>query len=324
MILITGATGLVGSHLLKELAKENTNIVALYHNSQPSTNLLPLATWKKVDILDIVEVEEIMLEITQVYHCAALVSFNSSDKNKMHHLNIEGTKNIVNASINNNVKKLVHVSSVATLDRFKPGELITETFTNNNSDENSEYAKSKIASETEVWRAIGEGLSAVIVNPSIILGESNWNIGSTALFKNCYNEFPWYTNGSNGFVDVEDVAKAMIALMKSSISNERFILNGCNESYKNLFELIAKEFNKKPAYKLATPFLSAIAWRVEKLKSIFTNKKPLITKETANTALKEIKYCNQKLLKTLPNFKYTSLSVTVERVCKQLKVKYNL
>lgn len=325
MILVTGATGLVGSHLVKELAKTNSDVVALYNKTKPSAEQEKLATWKQIDILDIVALEEAMIGVKQVYHCAAMVSFNAKDKNQIHHLNIEGTKNVVNACLNNGIEKLVHVSSVATLDRFKDGELINERMQGNvDNKENSEYAKSKTASEMEVWRAIGEGLNAVIVNPSIILGAANWDNSSTAIFKNCYNEFPWYTNGSNGFVDVEDVVKAMIGLMNSNISNERFIVSGWNLSYKELFDTVAKNFNKKRPSKLATPFLSAIAWRIEKLKSIFTNKNPLLTKETARTAQKNIAYDNTKLIKALPGFTFTNCENAIERICNELKAKYNL
>lgn len=325
MILITGATGLVGSHLLKELSKKNTSIIALYNNTKPNADIEKIATWQQVDILDIVTLEEVMQGVKQVYHCAAMVSFNAKDKQHIHHLNIEGTKNVVNACLNNGIEKLIHVSSVATLNRFKDGELINEKMQGNiNDKENSEYAKSKTASEMEVWRAIGEGLNAVIVNPSIILGAANWDNGSTAIFKNCYNEFPWYTNGSNGFVDVQDVAKAMILLMHSSISNERFIINAHNLPYKNLFDAIAKQFNKKPPIRLATPFLAAIAWRIEKLKSIITGKNPLLTKETARTAQKNIAYNNAKLLQAFASFSYTPLYKSIERICEELKIKYNL
>jgi dihydroflavonol-4-reductase len=324
MILITGATGLVGSHIVKELAKTNYNIIALYNKNKPNSEIEKLATWKQVDILDVVALEEVIKGVKQVYHCAAMVSFNAIDKQEMHHLNIEGTKNVVNACILLGTEKLVHVSSVATLDRYKKDELVNEKTYSNLTSKNSEYAKSKIASENEVWRAMGEGLNAVIVNPSIILGAGNWQIGSTAIFKNCYNEFKWYTNGSNGFVDAVDVAKAMIALMNTPIANERFIVNGYNLTYKQVFDTIANKFNKKKPTKLASPFLGAIAWRVEKIKSFFTNAKPLITKETAATAQQLIKYDNSKLLHFLPEYTYSNFEESIDRICKELKQKYHL
>lgn len=324
MIIVTGASGLVGSHIIKELSLQQKNIIALYNTTAPSKELEFLATWKQVDILDIVEVEEIFKNADQVYHCAALVSFNPKEKKKIHKLNLEGTKNVVNACLSCGVKKLVHVSSVAALGRIRPEEKINESMNWSEETSNSEYGKTKYLSEMEVWRGIGEGLKAVIVNPSIILGASNWNSGSTAIFKNVYDEFPWYTNGSSGFVDVVDVAKAMIALMNSDISSERFILSGWNLPYKKVFDEIAINFNKKLPSKKVTAFIAAIVWRLKKLESYFTGKNPLLTKETAATALTNVEYDNSKLLKAIPEFKYSNFEESIQRICDELKLKYNL
>ena len=324
MIIVTGASGLVGSHIIRELSIQQKNIIALYNTTAVSKELESLATWKQVDILDIVEVEEIFKNADQVYHCAALVSFNPKEKKKIHKLNLEGTKNVVNACLSCGVKKLVHVSSVAALGRIRPGEKINESMNWSEETSNSEYGKTKYLSEMEVWRGIGEGLKAVIVNPSIILGASNWNSGSTAIFKNVYDEFPWYTNGSSGFVDVVDVAKAMIALMNSDISSERFILSGWNLPYKKVFDEIAINFNKKLPSKKVTAFIAAIVWRLKKLESYFTGKNPLLTKETAATALTNVEYDNSKLLKAIPEFKYSNFEESIQRICDELKLKYNL
>lgn len=321
MILITGATGLLGSHLLKQLAKNNNSIVALYNKNKPSGELEKLATWKQVDILDIVALEEVMQNVQQVYHCAAIVSFNPKEKKILHQLNIEGTKNIVNACINANVDKLLHVSSVAALERYTGENLISEKSSWNEISKNSEYGKTKFLSEMEVWRGIGEGLNAVIVNPSVILGAANWNNGSTAIFKNCYNEFPWYTNGSNGFVDVDDCARAMILLMNSNIIGERFILNGWNITFKKLFDEIAKGFNKKPPHKKVTPLIAAIAWRVERLKCLFTGKNPLLTKETATSAQANVAFNNNKFLQQFPQFEYTQFEKSISNICTKLANK---
>ena len=323
MILITGATGLVGSHLLRELSKSNNKIVAIYHNTPPDESFKNLATWIQADILDITSLEQAMVNIKQVYHCAAMVSFNPKQKFLLHQQNIDGTANVVNACINLNIEKLVYVSSVATLSKKVKG-LITEKTTEEIDGGISEYGKTKYLAEMEVWRGIGEGLNAVIVNPSIILGAGNWDNGSTAIFKTAYNEFPWYTNGSNGFVDVEDVIKAMILLMNSTVVNERFILSGYNLTYRNVFAAIAKFFNKKQAHKKVTPFLAAIVWRIESLKSIFTGCNPLLTKETAATAQRKVEYDNNKFLMQFTTFKYGSFETSIERICNELKKKYNL
>ena len=324
MILITGATGLVGSHLLKELNKSTNQIIALYNKTKPSLEIENLATWKQVDILDMTALEVAMQNIKQVYHCAAMVSFNPKEKALLHQLNIDGTTNVVNACINANIEKLVHVSSVAAIGKITNQEVISEQMSWSDSDNNSEYSKTKYLSEMQVWRGIGEGLNAVIVNPSIILGAGDWNNGSTGIFKTVYNEFPWYTDGSTGFVDVIDVVQAMILLMNSSASNERYIVNGWNLSYKKVFDETAKGFNKKKAHKKVTPFLAAIVWRIEKLKSFITGSNPLLTRETAISAQTKIQFDNSKLLKKFPEFRYASFEKSIQRICGELKEKYQL
>jgi len=183
---------------------------------------------------------------------------------------------------------------------------------------NSVYGKSKYLAEMEVWRAIAEGLKAVIVNPTIILGENDWNKSSTEIFKTVYKEFPYYSEGVTGFVDVHDVASAMIELMNSDISAERFIINADNISYKDLFDMIAEAFSKKPPHKKVTPFMAALIWRLEAMRTFFTRKAPFITKETARAALAKVYFDNSKLLQTLPSFNYTPLKESVERICKEL------
>lgn len=324
MILITGATGLVGSHLVQALQVPPDNIIATYLTSTPPKHLMPLARWQQLDILDIDAVEQIMKGVTQVYHCAAMVSFNPKEKRLLHQLNINGTANIVNACLDDGVEKLVYVSSVASLGRAKKSEPISEKMNWVEDANNSEYSKSKYFAEMEVWRGIGEGLSAAIVNPTIILGAGNWHNGSTGIFKTVYDEFPWYTNGSTGFVDVKDVVPAMIMLMNSNVVNERFILNGWNLPYRKVFDEIATQFNKQKPYKKVTPFLAELVWRFEKLKSIFTAKNPLLTRETAHAAQTNISYNNNKFLEQFPEFKYTDFETAMKRICDELKIKYNL
>jgi nucleoside-diphosphate-sugar epimerase len=316
MILVTGGTGLVGSHLIKALLSQGKQVKALHRKEVPffDKNL----HWIEGDILDVFALEEAMQDVEQVYHCAAVVSFHHNDVKEMFKINIEGTANVVNACILKNVQKLCFVSSVAALGRIRDGEEVTEEMNWTEKTSNSNYGKSKYLAEMEVWRGIGEGLKAVIVNPVIILGEGDWNKGSSGIFKSAFNEFAWYTDGVTGFVDVRDVVKAMVELMNSDIAAERFILSEANYSYKEVFTLMAKYFNKKPPHKKATKFISQVVWRLEGIKATIAGTKPLLTRETAATAQAVVHFNNKKLLKFLPGFLYTPIEETIKRVCKEL------
>ncbi|HUZ59610.1 MAG TPA: NAD-dependent epimerase/dehydratase family protein [Hanamia sp.] len=322
-ILVTGGAGLVGNELIKQLLTAGEKVKAIYH-STPVSISHPNLEVTQCDILDVIALEEVMQGITHVCHSAALVSYDPKDKHNLFRINIEGTSNVVNACIDASVKKLVHVSSVAALGRMRNDEMVTEQMNWTEETSNSEYGKSKYFGEIEVWRGIGEGLKAVIVNPTLILGGQNWETGSSAIFKNAYNEFKWFTEGVSGFVDVRDVARAMILLMNSEITAQRFILNGENLSYREIFSSIAFCFGKKPPYKKVTPFLAEIIWRAEALKTKFTGEKHLLTKETARTAQAKVYFDNSKILKTLSDFKFTRIKDTIESTCSVLKEKYRL
>ena len=324
MILVTGATGLVGSHLIQQLINNNQSVRALYRNTIPTYNGAEKVDWVKGDILDINSLEDSLQNVQQVYHCAAIISFNPSKRNELYKVNIEGTANVVNACIDKGIKKLLFVSSVAALGRIRVDKSIDETMNWTPETSNSEYGKTKYLAELEVWRGMGEGLEVAVVNPVIILGAGDWNSGSSSIFKSAYDEFPWYTSGMSGFVDVVDLVNAMIAIMQSTITGERFIISGHNAYYKEVFALIAKYFNKKVAHKKVTSFIAAIVWRLESIKAIFTGKDPLLTKETAKTAQAVVRFDNNKLLNLFPDFTFTPLEKSIERVCAELSIKYNL
>ncbi len=324
MILVTGATGLVGSHLIRQLAEQGKAVRALYRSAVPETEAAGAVEWVKGDILDTVSLEAAMKGIRQVYHCAALVSFDPKQREALFKTNIEGTANVVNMAVEEGVDKLLFVSSVAALGRIREGVAINETMNWSEETSNSEYGKSKYLAETEVWRGISEGLNAVIVNPVIILGAGDWNNGSSGIFKSAYNEFPWYTEGTSGFVDVQDVVTAMIQLMESGISEERFILSAENLTYRYIFTKIAEGFRKRPPHRKVTPFLAALVWRIEALKAVFTGKTPLLTRETAATAQARVQFDNTKLNRFLPSFRFTPVTETIQRICAELTKKHNL
>jgi nucleoside-diphosphate-sugar epimerase len=319
MVLVTGGTGLLGTHLIMELNRQGIKPRALYRSRIPEA-VQDKAEWINCDILDVTGLEDAMNKVKQVYHVAGFVSFNPRHRGTMHKINIEGTANIVNACIDAEVEKLVHVSSVAALGRIRLDGPINERMQWTEETSNSEYGKTKYLGEMEVWRGIAEGLNAAIVNPTIIMGEhGDWTKGSMNIFRNIYNGFKWYTTGSTGFVDADDVVRAMIILMNSNVSSERYILSAENMTYQNLFNLIADAFGVKRPYAKVSPLIAEMVWRIEKLKSIFTGSDPLITRESAKTGMAAVTFDNSKFLKAFPEFKYQSINDSVQRICHAIK-----
>ncbi len=324
MIFVTGASGLVGSHLIQSLLFKGKKVRALYRQSVPVFAGSDQCEWIKGDILDPIGLTEALEGVDYVYHCAAIVSFAPGAAAKMLQSNVEGTANVVNACLVQQIKKLIFVSSVAALGRIRENEAIDETMNWTPETSNSVYGQSKYLAELEVWRAMEEGLPMAIVNPVIILGAGDWNNGSSGIFKSAYNEFPWYTKGMSGFVDVLDVVDAMQLLMESEVTGQRYVLSADNLYYRDLFNSIATAFNKRLPYKKVTPFLAGIVWRLEALKGLITGKAPLLTKETAATAQAVVKFNNRKFLDAFPNFKYRNLEETIQRVARELKQLHQL
>jgi dihydroflavonol-4-reductase len=319
MIFVTGGTGFLGSYILQELVLQGKPVRALRRKlSFPfylHPGLLDKISWVDGDILDVNGLVENLRGCDQIIHAAGFVSFNSSDKKKLFKINIEGTANIVNAAIETGITDFLHISSVSALGRNENADPIDEEKKWPGNDGQSNYGISKYFGEMEVWRGMGEGLSPLIVNPSTLLGYGDWNESSCGLFKTAYREFPWYMGGTNGFADVEDSARVIIALMNSGIRNERFIISAENRSYREIFNWMAAGFGKKQPSRKAGPFLAGMAWRKEKMKSAFTKNRPLITKESVAIATRQSKYDNNKLLKALPSFRFRSLEDSVFEAC---------
>ncbi|MEO6916222.1 MAG: NAD-dependent epimerase/dehydratase family protein [Chitinophagaceae bacterium] len=320
MVLVTGGTGFLGAYIIKHLVDKGYAVRALRRETSQLPAFIPAEIVKRVewfdgDILDVFSLRDAMEGIDTVIHAAAKVSFQPDHRQEMFQVNVEGTANVVNMAIEMNIKKLVHLSSVASLGRTMQGETVNEEKDWDDSFINTAYAISKHRGEMEVWRGAGEGLDCVILNPSTILGYGDWNNSSSRLFKNVYDEFPYYTNGMNGFVYVEDVAAAVLALLESGISMQRFIISSENRTFKQVFDAIADGFNKKRPSRNATPFLSQVAWRMEKLKSLFTGHTPLLSKETARIAQTETYFDSSKILNALPEFRFTPISEAVNESC---------
>ncbi len=328
MILVTGGTGLLGSHLIHHLASTGESIRATYRDKQRIQKVQALFSfyntplevfqsidWVECDVLDVVTLEEAMTGCEAVYHCAAMVSFQKKDYQDMLRINKYGTANVVNVAMGLGVKRFMHVSSTAAVGKtpLDPTGYRTVLETNKwiADDQHSGYAISKYLSENEVWRGIEEGLNAVIINPSVIIGPGDWNESSLSIFRTLNNGLKFYTLGANAFVDVRDVVFAMTKLMeRPDYFKQRYLCTGTNVTFKQLFDVTAKQMNKKAPFLVAKSFLSGLAWRVSWLLSLVTGHQT-VTKESASSAQAKVSYDSSKLKKVL-DFEFRSLEDTVK------------
>lgn len=321
MILVTGATGFLGSELISQLILKGEKVRALKRENSRIPELLKNESqieWFNADILDYYALKDAMVGISKVFHCAAFISFNPADKKMMKKVNVEGTANLLNVSMEMNISRFLHVSSVAALGDAKKDALITENDHWEYHPNSSNYSITKYESEMEVFRASAEGLNAIIVNPSIIIGKNAGKQGSGQLFETIRKGLNYYPGGSFGYVDVEDVAKSMILLMDSDISDERFIINAENWSYKDFFSEIAQNWGKRPPQIALKPWMMSLAYLGTQFLSFFTGKKHGLTKETASSAFKKRNFSNEKIKKTL-NLEFKPIKQSISEICRHLQ-----
>jgi dihydroflavonol-4-reductase len=324
LIAVSGATGFLGAHVVCKLLQQQRTVKALKRagSSMDEFNYIcslyfpkppDQLTWAIADVLDVPALEEALDGVDEVYHCAAMVSFRQKDKETMMKTNIEGTANVVNVCLEKRIKKLAYISSIAALGREKSGTEITENTKWANSKHNSNYAISKHKAEMEVWRGVEEGLHAAIVNPGVILGSGTWTKGSCALFNMVYKGMPFYTNGINGYVDVQDVAGAAMFLMDNNRFGQRYILVSENMNMKHFLDNTATLLHRKKPFIEVNRFLAEASWISTGLVSFITGKKPAITRETARASLNKF-YYNSDKIKQL-GFEFKPLKQTMEEAC---------
>lgn len=324
MNLVTGATGLLGTRLLFDLLEKGEKVRAgkrqqsnletvksvFKYYGDKDLYLFNQIDWVNLDLLDVTEIADAMDGVKTVYHCAAVVSFHHSDYELMYQTNVLGTRNMVNIALELGVEKFVHVSSTAAIGKTKD-EFQKETNPWKDDENNSYYSLTKHGSEQEVWRGIEEGLNAVIVNPCIILGPSDWNKSSTSLFKTIKKGLKFYTSGANAYVDVRDVSEIIIILVEKDVKEERFLCIGENMKFIDLFTLVADSFSVKAPSILAKAWQANLIWRIEELKYRLLRTKPVITKETARSSQQTTKYSNAKVKEAL-GFTFRPVKEAVE------------
>ncbi|MGK0386006.1 MAG: dihydroflavonol-4-reductase [Patiriisocius sp.] len=326
MILVTGGTGLVGSHLLYFLTTSGDKVRAIYRKSstlfqvekvfgyytdkEKAKKLFNSIEWVESDITNIPTLTRAFANCRHVYHCAAMIHFDPKKYDILKKVNVEGTANIVNLALLHGVQKLCYVSSIATLGDTIDNHTITEETPFNQDTEKNVYSLTKYDAEMEVWRGTQEGLNTVIINPGVILGAGFWNTGSGTIIKMASKGIPYYTSGTVGVVDVQDVVEIMQQLMKITTKNERYILVGANLTYKELTRQLALAFDKNPPKKQIAQWKLLLASTFDWIFSRLFGFKRRLLKTTVKSLYTNKNYSTDKI-ETLLKFRFTSISETV-------------
>ncbi len=329
MILVTGATGLVGSHLVYQLVAQGNRVRALFRTQKKLEevkkvfayytpqyeDLFNQIEWFQADITHIPTLTQAFQNIDYVYHVAAFISFNPTHFDRLKKINVEGTANVINLSLSHSVRKICYVSSIATLGSTTNRKLISEKTEYNPEANNSVYSITKHQAEMEVWRGTQEGLDAVIVHPGVILGAGHYHSASGSIVKSVYNGLRFYTSGGVGIVDVRDVVKSMILLMQSSINNDHFILVGKNVTYKELLSQLAKDLKKEPPKKAISKSKLLLLSKLDWLSNKLFGKNRRLLKATVNS-LYQTSFYDASKVKEAINFTFTPFTETTQTVAK--------
>lgn len=323
MIAITGANGLLGSFILRKLVQEQIPVIALRRKDSDSSLVKDLAhvTWRELEILDPISVEEALEGATTVIHTAAQVSFNPRMRKIIMDVNVRGTQHVVNTCLALGIPRLIHISSVAALGRKKGFSEMDETARWVESDLNTDYAKSKYLSEVEAWRGAEEGLAVSIINPSVILAPADWSKSSAQLFRFVWQQKPFYSESLINYVDVRDVVELIWQVYSKNISGEKFIANGGHIPIKVLFDQIAQRFEKRPPTIKLSPLILSIVARWEEFRTRFAGGEPMITRQSAKVTKENFYYLNHKAINKA-GVSFRSLNETLDWCCPHYKQAY--
>ncbi|RSK51118.1 NAD-dependent epimerase/dehydratase family protein [Hymenobacter rigui] len=325
MIFVTGGSGLVGSFLLIALVGQGQPVRALYRQQIPALPVADAIEWVQGDIRDALLLRQALDGVTHVFHCAGLVSYAPQDEEELLRVNVEGMAALVDACLERPGIRLGVVSSVAALGggasttEEAAGPLVLDEQAKwDLGAAHNQYATSKYLGELEVWRGISEGLQAVMVNPSVILGPANWEQSSTRLFRYAYQEHRFYTPSRINVVDVRDVVDALLRLtLDTTISGERYVLNAGSMPLHDLLAQAACYFRKRPPTVAVPEWAAEIIWRLEYARSLLTGARPLITRDTARAGRKPIEYRTEKIKRELGR-EFRPLSETIQWCCQEL------
>jgi nucleoside-diphosphate-sugar epimerase len=316
MILLTGGTGYLGRRLATALAEDKAVFRVLVRSESDVTALAGLAACELVigDLNDPESLLEACRDIDTIIHAAAFVSFQTTDRDDLLFVNGEGTANLVNMALEAGVRRLIHVSSVAVLNRRDGGPEVTLKDRWPNQRPNTSYAESKFMAEREVWRGQAEGLEVAVLYPTHMLGSGDWqHEHAPALWRMAARERGFYPTGTTGFIDVQDVVAATLFTLNRNQDGERFLLNAVNWTWQEAMTRIARSINAKPPTIRVPAWQSSLLWPIELLRAKIAGSKPLITKESHQNVQADFRYDGSAYTKA-GGPAYRDVGEAVERV----------
>lgn len=308
MILLTGATGFLGSYFLKALLEKGVSVRALYR--QPERIEVTLGflqkfgiskqkveervDWFQADLLDLVRLEESFVGIDTIIHCAAVVSFHKGDRELLRKVNVEGTANMVHLSLKHRIASFCFISSVGALGHVDPPARVNEK-TPWNQEKSNYYGWTKREAELEVWKGMQEGLRSLIVNPGVILGPGPWKQGSPSIYHKVQRGLRFYPPSSIGIVSAVEVTRLTLKLLEKEAFKDSFILVQGHWDYKKLLGTLRAALHGKPGRLLRLPLwlLRGISL-IDSLQAGITGKPLGLTREVIRSFSWPVQYNNQK------------------------------
>lgn len=258
-VLVTGATGFIGSSVLRRLTHEGYEPVALVRaksNLEAISDFVDTVELRYGDVTDADSVANAMKGVKQVYHCAGVARIGPGHDDMLYKVNVEGTRNVLREALRNDVERVVFTSSVSAVGITGSKKPATEDQHWNLDKLNVPYFRTKHLAELEVAEAVKQGLDCVTVNPSYVFGPGDINFNAGRLIRDLYyRKIPFYPVGGVCVVDIDIVVDGHLAAMKKGRTGERYILGGENITYKMVFDTIC---NIVGAPKVKLPMLPSL------------------------------------------------------------------
>ncbi len=287
---VTGANGHIGNNLCRELLKQGYNVKVLIRNDSDALKGLDLELIKG-DVTDKESLQKLIEGADVVFHLAAIISINRRQKHLLPAINIEGTRNISEICLENNVKRFIHFSSVHALNQYPLDKPLTEEnpLAGNNT---YAYDRSKAEAEKIILNACEKGLNAIILNPTSVIGVNDYkpSLLGQAVLKIANGKLPALIPGGFDWVDVRDVVQGSISVIKKGRAGERYLLSGHWRTMKDLSSEINKYTGRKNPIKIPT-FSAKIGLPFIRLYGKIKNEAPLYTNESLNI----LKYSNKNV-----------------------------